>query len=141
MPDDVLPSKTEHYWHCPCGIFTVILDFTPKMRKIKRIRPRMNWSSEEIRVNKMGCVGWMQYMTWDWSEDVLSKDILESHFDRFKKAGIGFMCGCGWEEHGKVFNHCLDAIFDAVEKNIPDGKEPVENVAPDNKELMQGGLP
>ena len=68
----------------------------------------------------------MDYASWDWTEDDLSRDRLVEHFDRFKKAGIGFDCGQEWAEHGRSFRHCLDAIFDAVEKNMPDGKETEE---------------
>ena len=125
MTDDSSPTKTERYWHCPCGILTILIDFTPKMRKIKRIRPHMNFHKEDIGLSKRCCLGFMDYSSWDWTEDDLSRDRLVEHFDRFKKAGIGFDCGNEWEEYGRVFRHCLDAIFHAVEKNIPE-KEPKE---------------
>lgn len=123
MSDDINPCLTYEYDRSPCGLLSLIIDLTPKRRKIARIRPNMRWATDEIRQKKMACEGWMQYQTWDWSEDDLGKERLNSHFDRFKKAGLGFNCGYWSGKDGKTFKHCLDCILDGVERSIPDGKE------------------
>ena len=105
MPDDTNPSVTYEYDRSPCGKLFIIIDFTPKGTKIKRIRPQMTWANNEIQEKKKACEGWRQYLTWDLSEDDLTKGKLISHFDRFKKAGMGFNCGYWTEKDGKLLKH------------------------------------
>jgi hypothetical protein len=133
MSDDVNPSLTYEYDRSPCGILKLIIDYTPKGTKIKRIRPDMIWN-DGMQEKKKACDGFMQYITWDWSEDDLGKRRLIEHFDRFKKAGMGFNCGYWTERGGRILKHCLDCFLDGVERSIPDGKDPVEAVVAESKE-------
>ena len=125
MTDDLFPNECEKYTGCPCGIFTVNISFSPKMRKIKHVLPNMNFNPE-VAEAKLCCSGWINFFSYWFSEVEIAKNSLIEIRDKLQKAGINHNCGEKWFEKGRSFNGCLDMIFDALEKHIPVGadKEP-----------------
>ena len=122
MVEEATPTKIFKCWGCPCGIVTILVMFSPQMRKIKRIEAHINFWNDVMAFEKRGCQSFLDFASMKLAMDGPNKNNIED----LRKQYSGQNCGCEWEESGITYRHCLDILIRGVEKYIPDGKESEE---------------